>query len=251
MNNSKNLYHLPPAADTHIADLTRLPEIERGVISEIFADAMATPTEEECHKQLLEFGRFAVEVADNDYAQRKADLHLKAAKTYADRQFLAKAELAATPTIIIDSGKIRWLEKDKPLTIELQLAGDSGEEYLFGSIVDQHPTTIKAYQKLHSKGFLPTLEQTLVDSAIPTLLKNISGGSRRLRPVNKTGGTSKEKSNDRNVDTRYASYKVDVQGTSNRAILLLPDKIDGKQVVLLAAMYYHEDQDQVFRAICK
>jgi hypothetical protein len=83
------------------------------------------------------------------------------------------------------------------------------------------------------------------------LLDDVFAGRGRLRPVNKlkAGTQGSVISGDRIINTEYPAYKIGIRGTNNRAIVLLPEKIEGEQVVILAALYDHEDQQKVTKAI--
>jgi len=229
-------------ADPHINDLTRLHEEDRRVVSELFADAMRKGTDRQRLGALQAFGALAVELADNLFIQQQADEAIENAKRYSKQE-------EVTWHCTLDGEKLGWIPGDSNITIKLEPKEKHDRKFLFGSIVSQHRVTDTAFKHLEAQGVADTLLQTLTEQSLPRFLAELQSGSRRLRPSNKTSAKGTAKSDDRNLNTAYPAYKLDVQGTNNRAIILLPEKQDGVQVIVLAALYDHEDQDKVLNAI--
>lgn len=243
---SENFYkQLLPDADHHVADLTRLTADERLAVAGLFHEATTVAGHEQRCQQRSEFGQYAAEIAVSDRIQRQAELDLQSAREYTihTRDI---AELAPPTVIDLDAGKIGWLSSDDSLEVTVAPENLGEDAFWFGSITDEHRVTAGAVEHLESEGIADDLIKTLVDSAIPKFLKQIKSNSGNLRPVNRAGVTGKKQ---RNVNTTYPAYKLELHGSKNRVVVLLPEKIGAEQVVILAAIYDHEDQDKVLHIL--
>ena len=148
------------------------------------------------------------------------------------------------PTTTIKLSKIGWLDgqDEQPLSLE-KLEDD---DIYLGSIVEQNNATRRAKEKLEAQNEWDKLLDRLKDG-LPQLWQNILMGSGNLRPVAKGGRKNGKKQ--QALNTTYPAYKIGVEGSNNRAVILLGEKLDGKPVFILAALYDHEDQKAILNSL--
>ena len=242
MTKDKNIEHLIP--DEQIQDLLALQidQLKTGIqtdregveslIAEGFeGDPIAELYAEIQEKEML-LGYF-YETFDELKRDRQKEEPVDA-KQGADRK-----------SVQIDREKIGWLSGDGELNVGLDQLDSKGVSFLFGSIVDEDGVTKGAADKLRASGEWEKLVGTLERDALPALWIRIGKGDRNLRPVSIGTRSPKDVVADNSMNTIYPAYKIDVQGTNNRALIMLVDKIDDQPVFVLAAMYDHDDQQRV------
>jgi hypothetical protein len=148
---------------------------------------------------------------------------------------------------------IGWLASNGPLTVPIERIEKGGIGYWFGTITDKHRVTKDALEHLGSQGKVNELTHHLKTNALPQFIRDVKTGSGKLRPVSKGTRGAKKVDPARSLNTKYPGYKMDVEGSNNRAIVLLPGKRDDsgrqEQVIILAALYEHEDQAKIYSAL--
>lgn len=147
-------------------------------------------------------------------------------------------------TTIIKLSKIGWLDGQDELTLPLEKLED--KDIYLGSLVEQNNATRRAKERLEAQNEWDKLLDRL-EAGLPQLWQNILTGSGGLRPVS-IGGRKSGK-NQHVLNTTYPAYKVGVEGTNNRAIIMVGDKLNGKPVFILAALYDHEDQVSILKSL--
>ncbi|MDL2341553.1 MAG: hypothetical protein QFB87_00535 [Patescibacteria group bacterium] len=230
---------VPQPADPSVIDLTSLSLDEQMVVGDLFAEAVASDMPE----RRAEVAQLAGEMALSEQVQRQADADIAQAKSYNEHTQTVIAERESEQTIAVDCDKIGWLIGKGTITVPVERNPNDSTAFYFASIIGEHRVTQDAYTHLEAEGVSDYLMDLLKTNGIPRFLEELKGNSGKLRPVNATPGAARNKQ--RKVNTTYPAYKIDVQGTRNRALVLLPGKINGEQVVVLAAIYDHEDQTKV------
>lgn len=149
----------------------------------------------------------------------------------------------------IPAGKIDWISKGQEQTVEVETVHTPGITYGFVDLTAQNAATRKAANKLavqtttNGERILPKLQGMLKTQLIPRLYDDILHGGSSRRPLSRQGNESGNR-----AATDYPVYKLGVQGTSNRAIVLILNGGE-KPVIALAALYDHDDDLSVLRAI--
>lgn len=224
----------------------RLDPESKSLVAEMRTEALGLPLE---HREAIEHDvqEFLGEMALSEWVQSRAEEHIRRAKELASG---TPAETLPEPkSVTLDGSKIGWIPGDSNITLALDEEGAEDRQYLFGSIVGSHRVTHDAYGHLEQEGVAEHLMELLKDNAIPRLLEDIKSGGGKLRPISIGHRSAKDAKPERSLNTEYPAYKIDVQGTNNRAIVLLADKLDGVPVVILATMYDHEDQAKVLSTL--
>jgi len=241
----EEIFALPADFDMEAFE-SRLDPDSKALVDEMRADALSLPLE---RREAIEHDvqEFLGEMALSEWMQSRAEEHIRRAKELA--QGSGKEVLKESKTVTLDGSKIGWIPGDSNITVALEEQGPEDHSYLFGTIVNDHRVTKTAYQHLEQEGIADHLMELLNENSIPRLLEDLKSGTGKLRPISMGGRTAKDVKPERSLNTQYPAYKVDVQGTSNRAIVLLADKQEETPVVILAAMYDHEDQGKVLSTL--
>ena len=155
-------------------------------------------------------------------------------------------EVVMTQNVELDTSKIGWIPGSEKIELEAERCEYQGQTFWVASITDQQKVTNEAYNKLEKQGIADKLMGSIKASAGAVFLQTLTSGSGSLRPMSKGKG-SKKRAN--TIDTEYPSYKIDVQGSNNRAILILPEKIEGQPVLIVAALFDHEDDGKVYNVV--
>jgi hypothetical protein len=155
-------------------------------------------------------------------------------------------EVIMTQNVELDTSKIGWIPGNDKIELEAERCEYQGQIFWVASITDQQKVTNEAYNKLEKQGIADKLMGSIKASAGAVFLQTLTSGSGSLRPMSKGRG-SKKRAN--TIDTEYPSYKIDVQGSNNRAILILPEKIEGQPVLIVAALFDHEDDGKVYNVV--
>jgi len=183
--------------------------------------------------------------SEEEDARILAAAHIERAKQMAASSKRSTPEQDTQTVYELDFGQIGWLGEDdlQPIQVE-HIENDEGD-YYYGSIVDRDRPAKKALDKLERQDAAGKLLTGLKEEYLPKFWHDIVSGG-RVRPVS-IGKSGKSNGGLKAINTSYPAYKLDVQGTNNRAIVLVAGKIEGKPVMVLAAVYDHEDQSAIYR----
>lgn len=151
------------------------------------------------------------------------------------------------PEVEINFGKIGWITENetKKVTTEKVKAGDL--EYLFVDLTPMNRTTVGLMEHLEKEGVANHLMETLKEKLIPELDIDVRHGTGKLRPVSIGGRNPKDVKPERSLNTSYPAYKIDAEGTNNRAIILMLGEHEGQPVFGLGALYDHADDGVVHK----
>jgi hypothetical protein len=152
------------------------------------------------------------------------------------------------PMVSVDFSRIGWSQLQENGTVAGEKVDASGLTYTFVDLTGYNAATLDckealAVQMVKGQPLLPKLMERVKSTVIPQLYDGIKHG-KNLRPISRGVG-NREKT----VATTYPAYKEGVQGTNNRAILLLLDDGPDGTVFGLAALYDHDDDEQIYRAL--
>jgi hypothetical protein len=194
--------------------------------------------------------QLAIEAMVNQ--QAKEDIEAARAANAQGRKLAGETNTSSAVTMLAGES-IGWLASNGPLTVPVERIEKDGIGYWFGAITDKHRVTKDAMARLERQGKAEKLINHLKTNALPQFIRNLKEGSRKLRPISKGTRGAKKVDPAQSLNTKYPAYKMDVEGTNNRAIVLLPGKRDDsgrqEQIIILAALYDHEDQAKIYSAL--
>ena len=139
---------------------------------------------------------------------------------------------------MIAGSEIGWIASDGPVSVpvERQERQNKTGGYWVGSIINKNPDTQKAFASLEATGKAEAIMNQLRQSDIPRYLQTGVAAKSVQKP-----------------DTVYPTADIAIEGTDQRAILLLPSKREEagrqEQVALVAAIYDHADTHGAARAV--
>lgn len=148
--------------------------------------------------------------------------------------------------IELDNSKIGWLNGAESTTVDAELCEYHDQKFWVANLTGHQNATKDAFQKLEGQGLAEKLMDSIKGATGAAFVEDLRKGAGTLRPMSKGGGPNKR---DKKIDTEYPCYKIGVQGSNNRAILILPEKIDGQQVLVVAALFDHEDDGKVYNVL--
>lgn len=199
-------------------------------------------------------------------AARLAEQEIRRARQYSARLSgaVALAEqqedvLKIYQEVPINVADIGWIDGSEERMAQGRLVQPpEGPNYIFVDMTDMHRTTKDATVKLQgqSLGESSVYDEAmsqLVEHIIPLLDKNLKRGA-NARPVR--GGVGHKKKSpkngkDKSIATNYPAYKEGVMGTQNRAIILRLGTVTESETPVygLAALYDHDDEGMIYRAL--
>lgn len=148
--------------------------------------------------------------------------------------------------IELDNSKIGWLNGAETTSLNAELCEYHDQKFWVANLTSQQNATKDAFEKLESQGLAEKLMDSIKGATGAAFIEDLRKGAGTLRPMSKGAGPNKR---DKKIDTEYPCYKIGVQGSNNRALLILPEKIDGQQVLVVAALFDHEDDQKVYNAL--
>lgn len=157
---------------------------------------------------------------------------------------------AVSAPVQVDFSKIGWSQRNEERDIATESITANDLDYRFVDLTSMNNATKRCMELLAQQTtaggdqLLPKLLSGLKKTALPTLYDNIKHG-RNLRPVSR----GNRRDGDHMIDTEYPSYKIGLQGTNNRALILLLGDGEANPVFGLVALYDHDDDDQIYRAL--
>lgn len=105
-------------------------------------------------------------------------------------------------------------------------------------------------KELQAQGVLEALKTELLTERIPELWKDILSGSADVRSISIGTRSKKDVGADQSFNCALPAFKVGVDGPRNRAIIVqLSRDHKGKPLFGLVAIYDHDDDGQVHRAM--
>lgn len=216
---------------------------QRTYLEELYAETAGLPEGERAEQKRL-IAELAGDIGVAEAVQDQASKDIESARAMA-RSSCGKAETTSEATFPLDFSQIGWLgeEETEPLPVERIEA--PGLNYYFGSIIDRDNVTSEALEHLDREGIADDLLSKVKTVHLPRLWSDITSGGGSVRPISiKNNGKINQY---RSLNTTYPAYKIDVQGTNNRAIVIVAGKIDGDPVLILATLYDHEDMRKIMR----
>ena len=148
--------------------------------------------------------------------------------------------------IELDTSKIGWLNDSESVVVDAELCEYHDQKFWVANLTGHQNATKDAFEKLESQGLAEKLMDSIKGATGAAFIEDLRKGAGTLRPMSKGSGPNKR---DKKIDTEYPCYKIGVQGSNNRALLILPEKIDGQQVLVVAALFDHEDDQKVYNAL--
>lgn len=186
-----------------------------------------------------EVAQFAVELAI-DAVLRGGDADIRAARASLARGRASAGETVphASEVTMIAGSEVGWIANDGPVSVvvERQERQNKTGGYWFGSIIDKNYATQRAFASLEVDGRAEAIMDQLQQSDIPRYLQSGEAAKGQKKP-----------------DTIYPTADIAIEGTDQRAILLLPSKREeaGRQesVAIVAAIYDQADTHGAARAV--
>jgi hypothetical protein len=237
---------------------------ERQMLADLYAEADGLPDlDKQAH--LVAIQALEAEIRARDDAYRQAIEHIEQAKSLASSIRHAAGEIpavtdASAPKAKVDLKRIGWAEGEGTQEITTVLVTTPLGKCLLADLTGLHRSTRDAAERLQSQGELDKLMDRIRNTVLPTLAVKLQGGDRSLRPVHIGNRRLNTVAAAQSLNTTYKAYKEDVEGSNNRAILLilepteLPAKPDGTpgEVVPtfgVAAIYDHDDDRQIHNSL--
>lgn len=148
--------------------------------------------------------------------------------------------------IELDNSKIGWLNGSEKTVVDAELCEYHDQKFWVANLTGKQNATKDAFENLESQGLAEKLMDSIKGATGAAFVEALRKRAGSLRPMAKGTGSNKR---DKRIDTEYPCYKIDVQGTNNRALLILPEKIDGQQVLVVTALFDHEDDQKIYNAL--
>ncbi len=196
--------------------------------------------EKAAHDAMVE--ELAGELALSESIRRQTAEDIEQARSLAHSSKSRETGEVTRSRFPLDFAQIGWLSEKEAQPIEVERVESRGLIYYFASIVGLDNIASKAMEHLNKEGTSAKLLSALRGEYIPGLWSDIIHGRGKSRPLSFGGG---KRGADRSLNTTLPAYKIDVQGTNNRGIVLVPGRIDGAPVMVLAALFDHEDQPSI------
>lgn len=221
------------------------PDPQAAYLSQLREEAAGLPEAERiAHESLI--AELAGEVAVAESMQIQAQDYITRAKRLGDSTETSPAKVRAK----VEMGKIGWIVSDKDEEVPAEDISAPGLDYVFVNLTGRNRVTQKLRENLQRQGEYDKLLQKVVQEGIPTKWNDILGGKNQDGSIS-VGKRLKHKINpDRSLNTSYSAYKIDAQGTNNRAIMVvLGREPDNRPVIALAAIYDHDDQAAIYNSL--
>lgn len=190
------------------------------------------------------------ELAVTEAINAQVNEDIARAKALAAGRLSANAELDKTQTTTkIDGSRIGWLTSDEEFEVPIERVEAGERSYWLASIIDKNSTTNSAFESLEKQGVSQELFRSVRDKSIPIFVEGIKSGKHALTGSPKSKSGLKRPNAKRSMKTDYPAYKVGVQGTNNRAIILITGAVDGEMIIVVAALYDHDDQHKITHSL--
>jgi len=148
--------------------------------------------------------------------------------------------------IELDNSKIGWLKGSETTSVNAELCEYHDQKFWVANLTGHQNATKDAFEKLEVQGLAEKLMNSIKGATGAAFVEDLRKGAGTLRPMAKGSGNNKR---DKKIDTEYPCYKIGVQGSNNRAILILPEKIDAQQVIVVVALFDHEDDQKIYNVL--
>lgn len=216
-------------------------------IAELLAEAAVLPDEQRLEHELL-IAELSGEVALSEIIQRQAEEDIQVAKSFSIQQKNASRAERKEPKVSVNLKRIGWVASDE--STEMLATRHTSGDFAFDlvDLTPLHRAAADQLGKLAQQGIKDNLLNILTKQSIPVLWDGIKQG-KNLRTIS-IGGRSKHKVDaEHSLNTTYDGYKIGIHGPQNRAILLLLDGTSEVPVFGLAALYDHDDDKFIHRAL--
>lgn len=217
---------------------------ERAFLSELEAELPLLTTRERDEQKAL-IAELAAELAMAEAMQAETDEYIARARLW------DQPETPKTPTqpFTFDFAKIGWLDDDSTRKIRVAEVATPSLKYLFVDFTNDHPVTRRAGEHLQREGIKDKLVDSIVKEKIPIMWQEVLAGKGSQRSISIGNRDVKDVQTARSLNTTLPAYKIDVLGTSNRAIIVKLGDVGKKPVFALGAVYDHEDQERVLQTL--
>lgn len=234
-----------------------LAEDDNTAMQSLLEEAGQEPDPIKRHEAETEVALLGIHLAIEALVNQNAEVDIASAKSanIRGRRIAEEAqEIAKTHGIaMLAGGKVGWLASNGPLSVPVERQTKKEANFWLGTIIDKNSATRSAFEHLQDEGVDDKLMETLSGSVLPSFLVALKAGKGNLRPVSKGTRGMKHAKPERSLDTEYPAYKLDVQGTNYRAIIILPGKREHEEkqehVIILAALYDHGDQPKIMNSL--
>lgn len=154
------------------------------------------------------------------------------------------------PKFRVDLSKIGWISGDESRELPVEVVEQDDMTFNFVDLSSCNSITNELRASLKKQGIDEDLMKILKTQSIPMLWSSVkSGRGKNIRPISIGNRKKSEVSADQSLMTSYPAYKMDVQGSNNRAILMILDGSDQSPTIGLAALFDHDDDTRIYRAL--
>lgn len=217
---------------------------ERAYLDELQAELPSLSTTARNEQRAL-IAELAAELAMTEALQAETDAYIARARQW-DQDDAPKV---LTQPFSFDFAKIGWLDDDSTRKIQVEEVATPSLKYLFTDFTNDHPVTRRAAEHLQREGIKEKLVDSIIKEKIPIMWQEVLAGRGSQRSISIGNREVKDVQPARSLNTTLPAYKIDVLGTSNRAIIIKLGDVDDKPVFALAAVYDHEDQERVLQTL--
>ncbi len=202
------------------------------------------------HEELI--AMIAGELALSEVLQRQAEQDIAAAKEMAAKNRQKVGEKTKL-TLSVDMARIGWINGEEKVDLPAQKITTENMEYDFVDLTELSRPTKDLKERLERQkdkdgiSIASKLTESVKTNGIPNLSANIKQGhGKQLRPVSIGNRRKKDVTAEQSLNTSYTAYKINVQGTNNRAIVIsFGENKTGRPAFGLAILYDHVDETRV------
>lgn len=219
---------------------------EHPIPSEWYAELEDLPPEERAEQEAA-IAELRQEMQTAEAMQREADRYVAEARSYGSAH--EASDETEKLTFEFNFETIGWIDAQEKKKVPVEQIETPSLSYWFTDLTGQSNVTEKARDHLEEEGELDKLLELTKQEKIPILWDGVMTGKGRQRSISIGGRSVKDVPADQSLNTSLPAYKIDVQGTNNRAIIVKLGDKEGAPVLGLAALYDHEDQAQVLQKL--
>ena len=219
---------------------------QRAYLAQLQSEGSRLPESERAEHEAL-VSELAGELALSESMQLQAGDYIARAKLLVMGGDIVPPK---TKQISIDAGKIGWLAGTGEQEVSAQEILTPELDYLFVDLTGKHRVTQRLRYELTKQGVDKKLTEKVTTEGIPALWNGIVSGRDRSESISIGSRAQKHVKADRSLNTSFPAYKIDAQGTNNRAIVMLMGRAaDDKPIISLAALYDHKDQADIYKSL--
>lgn len=148
-----------------------------------------------------------------------------------------------------DLSKFGWINREGEVTLPIRHEKTSTLNYGLVDLTGLSRAATDTQEELINQGIFEGLRQDLRVRGIPKLWQGIKTGDFNLRSVSIGNRKKKDVPVEQSFNCTLPAYKIGVDGTRNRAIIVVLDTKGDEPLFGLAALYDHDDDGKIHRQL--